>query len=138
MKTRILSLAIALVSILCIGIVYANNAKWTKGPSLKNNTISGMATGLGTGPYDMQITGYYDCVNNGKKTPGSANWSKLDVTIPIDPQQTGGNFKISEVIPNQCDHANWTFKTCNLQVALYQNGKKILGPTNVEGSDICN
>ncbi|KAA3437614.1 COX20 family protein [Rufibacter hautae] len=129
MKAKFLSFAVALLVLLTITIVYANNPKWTKAPCVNGNTITGMATGLGTGPYELHITGLYDCVNKGGNTPRSANWSNLDIVVPVTSKQTGGNFKISAVIPSQCDHANWTFLTKDLQVTLIQNGTEVISAT---------
>jgi hypothetical protein len=130
MKT-VLSLLIAVVALFSVQTASAQNAKWTKGPCVSGNTISGMCTGLGSGPYEMHIQGQYDCVNHGSKTPGAANWSNLDIVVPIDPKQTGGNFKVNVTIPSQCDHANWTFLTQNLTITLTQNGSTIIGATAV-------
>ena len=141
MKNIILSAAVALFAVVTVGslssfntntaFVKKDNAKWTKGPCVSNNTITGMATGLGTGPYELRVQGKYDCVNKGSQTPSSANWSNLDVTVPVSPKNTGGNFKITAVIPSQCDHANWTFITTDLTVTLLQNGQVVIGPTPV-------
>ncbi|RYY98569.1 MAG: hypothetical protein EOO11_07670 [Chitinophagaceae bacterium] len=125
-------LFIALVALFTLQSVSAQNAKWTKGPTVSGSTITGMATGLGSGPFEVQIQGQYDCVNKGSNTPGSANWSNLNVYIPIDPKKTGGNFKISVTIPSQCDHANWTFLTRNLSITLYQNGQVVIPSTPVQ------
>jgi hypothetical protein len=137
MKRNILSIAIALIALLSVTAAFTSrsakfdNAKWTKGPCVSNNTITGVATGLGTGPCELHVTGFYDCINNGTKTPGAANWSELDVIIPVDPKQTGGNFKLSAVIPSQCDHANWTFVTRDLKVTLTQNSVTVIAATAV-------
>jgi hypothetical protein len=142
MKNIILRSAIALIVLFSISTAFTvrsakfDNAKWNKGPCVSNNVITGVATGLGTGPYELRVTGFYDCVNNGSKTPNASNWSALDVIIPVAPKQQGGNFKLTATIPSQCDHANWTFITRDLQVTLTQNGVVVIPATNVAST--CN
>lgn len=137
MKNILLNSAVILLILFSVNTAFSgtatkfNNAKWTKGPCVSNNTITGMATGLGTGPVELHVTGSYDCINKGDKTPGSDNWSNLDVNIPVNPKENGGNFKITATIPSQCDHANWTFATKDLQVTLTQNGQTVIGATDV-------
>lgn len=137
MKKSILTITVVLMAIFSLSTAFSvqstkfDNAKWTKGPCISAYTITGMATGLGSGPYELHVTGYYDCVNKGSNTPGSEHWSELDIVIPVTSKQQGGNYKISATIPPQCDHANWTFVTKELQVTLTQNGSEIIGATDV-------
>jgi hypothetical protein len=138
MKSFILKSAFTLITLFTIGALSSfstktafDNAKWTKGPFLSGLTITGLATGLGTGPYELRIQGQYDCVNNGTQIPGSDKWSNLDVTVPVSPKAQGGNFKVTVTIPSQCDHANWTFLVRDLTVTLLQNGTPVIDATAV-------
>jgi hypothetical protein len=128
---NVLSLILALVAIFSMNTAVAQNAKWNKGPCISGNTITGMATGLGEGPFQLRIQGQYDCVNKGNNTPSSPNWSNLDVTVPLQSKQQGGNFKLTATLQSQCDHANWTFLTRNLTCTLLQNGSEVIGATAV-------
>lgn len=113
-----------------------NNAKWTKAPTAKcgNSSveISGMCTGLGTGPYFARITGYYDCVNHGKQVPDADGWSEVDVIVDLATKTnlTGGNVKATALLESLCDHANWTFKTKDLVITLYGSYADAQNQTN--------
>ena len=138
MKNFILKSAFTVITLLTIGVLSSfntnkvfDNAKWTKGPFLSGLAITGQATGLGTGPYELHVTGFYDCVNNGTQIPSSDNWSRLDIVIPVSAKANGGNFKLSATIPPQCQHANWTFLTKDVQCTLTQNGNVVIGATDV-------
>jgi hypothetical protein len=133
MKARILSFAIALIALFAFSDVQAQNPKWTKGPCYSGNTIEGMATGLGSGPYYLRVTGQYDCVNKGGQTPQSHNWSDLDIIVPVQNKRTGGNFKLTATL-NICPKPKWDTYLQNVVVTLYDNpsatGTPVLGPTS--------
>jgi hypothetical protein len=142
MKVRILSLAIALIALFCFNNAFAQggNPKWTKGPCLSGTTISGMATGLSTGPLYLRITGKFDCVNKGGNVPSSDNWSDLDIIVPAVQKGSGGNLKLTAEI-NICPKSpKWTTYLENVVVTLYDNASgsepPIIGPTSVSSS--CN
>ena len=130
MKAKILSLAFALIALFVFNNAFAQNPKWNSGPCYSGNTISGKATGLGSGPFSMRITGKYDCVNKGGNVPGSDNWSDLDITVPVQSKRTGGNFILTATL-NICPKGKWSTYLDQVVVTLLDGqGNTVLGPTS--------
>jgi hypothetical protein len=157
---NILSLSIALLTLLSVSTAFTNapvkvdkptnkhilkfGAHWNTDPCYTRTTknsivITGFAAGLADGPLKAQVTGSYDCVNNGNQCPSADQWKALDLSdlIVTKKNSTGGNAKLTISFNSLCAHANWTFVVKDLQVRIYDanTGEDVIGFTDVEPCD---
>ena len=119
MKKIIVSLLIVIAGIFSFTTAKAQNPHFNSGPCLSadGRTITGVATGLGTGPITVVVSGQSDCINPAGNAPPS--WQDFSISQNIA-KSRGGNFYISVSISSLCNK-RWTLETQNLVVTIWYN-----------------
>lgn len=126
MKQIIASVVVVLLAV----YTQAQNPHYNSGPCLSSDgrTITAVATGLGTGPITVVVSGQTDCVNPANQRPPS--WQDFSLSQNIS-KSRGGNFHISFSLSSLCNK-RWTMETQNLAITIwYNNGASSFGPVAV-------
>lgn len=134
MKNLIVILLIVIAGIFSFNTAKAQSPHFNSGPCLSadGRTITGVATGLGSGPITVVISGQSDCINPANQRPPS--WQDFSLSQNIN-KSRGGNFYISVSISSLCNK-RWTLETNNLTCTIWYNGGQDSFSANVASS--CN
>jgi hypothetical protein len=121
MKTRILSLAIALITLIGIGVAYAANPQWNVEPCLDGNYLKGKITGIGNGDFTLVVEGRVSCQNPGKNDPPA--WQDITRTVPFSVKKNG-NITFNENL--RLCKTKWTPTIEYINIKIYDsNGNEI-------------
>lgn len=122
MKTKILSLAIALIALFAFSNAYASHEQWNVEPCFEGNVLTGKITGIGNGDFTMVIEGQVNCQNPvGHQPPG---W--IDFRREIDFQvHKNGNYNVN--LDLSLCKKKWTTDVQAVSIKVYDStGNEIL------------